>query len=158
EASYYSLSDPVQDVITEQRLQIAGGFGTDSTGTAGYVSYTGIDHVNVTLGSGNDNVTFVTTPHGTTTSVDTGAGDDRVAVRSIDGDVNLTTQGGNDTIYVGSGAGFWQTPGFTNDKGDANGIRAHLTIDGGADGTGQVHDVVAIDDKNDSTPNMGVLT
>ena len=47
--------------------------------------------------------------------------------------MTLNSGDGNDTVAVGSEAGFWPTlGGLTNFKGDANEIRAQLTIDGGA--------------------------
>jgi len=98
----------IQDPTFLSRLTITGtngGFGTDTHGAVGYALYSGIDHVNVTLGSGADQVTFVSTPAGTTTTLDTGAGDDRVAVRSLNGATTIWTRDGNDTVYIGSGAG-----------------------------------------------------
>ena len=102
EASYYSLADPIQDPVTFSRITMSGttsGFGTDTHGAAGFALYTGMDNVNVWLGSGADNATIVSTPAGTTTTLDTGAGNDRVAVR-VDQrrDDDPRRSGGNDTL------------------------------------------------------------
>ena len=137
---------------------------TPAGGAAGDFLYTGIASVSLSLGSGDDLVTVVTT-NTASTSVSTGAGDDRVAVRDIEGSTTVSTGGGDDTIYVGTEAGLWHTTQaptvtadangdkFLNILGDANSIRAVLSIDGGAG-----DDTVAVDDTRDGAPNMGILS
>src|SRR5262249_39401590 len=146
EQAYYSKADPVQQNADVSRITVTG------SGMPGDIIYTGLGSVSLSLGSGNDLVTVETT-HTGSTSISTGGGNDRVAVRDTHGDTTVTTGDGNDTVYVGSEAGLWHTtqvPSVTADAngnkflnvlGDANEIRAALTVDGG-DGT----DVVTVDD------------
>ena len=107
--------------------------------------------VEVTLDQGDNLFTIVSTHAGSTT-VNTGAGADHVAVRSISGPTNVNTGIGNDLVYVGSEAGEWAA-GFVNEHGDGNGIAAFLDIDGG---TG--FDQVDVDDTADNLNDDGTLT
>ena len=146
EQDYYSTTDHVQVAQTVNRLTVTGTGGLPAD-----ILYGGLGSVSLSLGSGNDLVTVAATHTGSTT-IDTGAGNDRVAVRSISGATTVLTSGGNDTVYVGSEAGQWPG-GFTNVRGNANGIAAALVVDGGT-GT----DVVTVDDTFDTTNNNGTLT
>ena len=130
----------------------------------GQILYAGLASVTLSLGSGNDLVTIQST-HDGTTAVNTGAGNDRVAVQAVSGATNINSGTGDDTIYVGSGAGLWHTTQvpavpadangnkFLNVQGDANAIQGEVSIDGG-DGS----DVVTVDDTQDAAPNTGLLT
>ncbi|HEY2543152.1 MAG TPA: hypothetical protein VGH92_08870, partial [Gaiellaceae bacterium] len=96
---------------------------TDITGlgTAG-ISYANFEQLSVTLGSGNDTFTILSTITGPTT-VNGGPGDDSVDVETIAGPTFVNGQAGNDTITVN---GDLANPSTTN------GIGALLTLDGGA--------------------------
>src|SRR5262249_8031463 len=158
EQAYYSTADPKQQKADVRRITVTG------SGIPGDIIYTGLASVSLSLGSGNDLVTVETT-HTGSTSISTGGGNDRVAVRDTHGATSVFTGDGNDTVYVGSEAGLWHTtqvPSVTADAngnkflnvlGDANEIRAALTVDGG-DGT----DVVTVDDTKDTASNIGLLT
>ncbi|HVP75979.1 MAG TPA: hypothetical protein VMS63_08155, partial [Gaiellaceae bacterium] len=167
--AYYSAADPVLVPVQENRITISG-----TGGLADDVIYSGLASVSVHLGGGANHVTVDTTPAGPTsrgtggnasgnavitshtglTTITTLGGADQFAIPAIEGAVTLSTGGGNDTVAVGSEAGFYPTiSGLWNGKGDANEIYGNLTIDGG-DGS----DTVTVDDTQDSTPNIGVLS
>ena len=86
--------------------------------------YSGLEHVSVSTGAGADDV-LVETTHAGTTTVATGGGIDRVAVREINGLTTLLTGDQDDTVHVGTKSGFWPD-GFTNFNGHANGIHTRL--------------------------------
>ena len=162
EPAYYSTADPVSDSTLRYRLDVAGPSGA---GMPGEILYFGLEHVNITLGPGNDLVTVVTTQPGGVTTIETGAGTDRVAVRATQGPAMISTSGGDDTVYVGSQAGLWHTNAvpavqadangdkFLNVQGNGNLIGASLGIDGG---TG--FDLVTVDDTTDTGNNTGSLS
>ena len=151
--AYYTNAQPIQLATPESHITVAS---TTGGGMAGDIIYSGLSAVNLSLGSGNDLVTVVTTHTGTTT-INTGSGNDEVAVRSINGATAVLTGGGSDTIDVGTEAGYWPTVGqFTDVKGNANSIDAQLTIDGGT-GAGTDMDTVTVDDTTDSAANTAVL-
>ena len=162
EQAYYSTTDHVQVAQTVQRITVTGtgGLPTD-------ILYNGLGAVTLSLGSGHDLVTVQATHTGSTT-INTGSNDDRVAVRNISGATTINTGTGNDTVYVGTEAGLWHTTQvpavqadangnkFLNVLGDANSIRAGLTINGGSNAND--NDVVTVDDTQDAHPNIGVLS
>ncbi len=121
-------------------LGMAGGASTKG------VEYSGIEVLNLNLGSGSDTFTILGTHAGTTT-VNTGGGNDRINIRSISGPTTANTGVGNDLVYVGSQAGLGDS------GGTLNAIAAALTIHGGT-GT----DSLFLDDSGDPTANTGVLT
>jgi hypothetical protein len=120
EQLYYLTSDPQQVVQDEQRI-LAQGVG----GMPGSIHYFGIDDVNLFLGAGHDKVTIATT-HTGTTDVDTGGGNDQVAIRTISGDTSVSTGTGNDAISVGSEAGFF--PALISANGTVDDIGALCTF------------------------------
>jgi hypothetical protein len=142
----YYASDPRLQAHDEQRITAIG-----AGGMPGSIHYFGLDEVNLYLGAGDDKVTIATTHTGTTT-VDTGAGNDRIAVRTVSGATTVLAQAGTDAISVGSNAGFWPD-GFVSVNGTVDGIAAKLTVDGGAGG-----DALRLDDTGDTNANNGTLT
>ena len=76
-----------------------------------------LDELKVTLGDGNDSFTIKNTPL-TKFNLVTGSGDDQIAVRKIRSETSVDSGSGDDKLYVGSFAGFWDT-----DKGDRLGYR-----------------------------------
>ena len=77
-------------------------------GTPIELLYVALETVNVSTGSGHDLVTIENTHAGTTT-LSTGNGDDRIAIRTIAGATTVKTGDGTDTVAVGSQAGLWET-------------------------------------------------
>ena len=135
-------------ILTDDRLT---GLGLADDGfvagefVLGGIFYTGLEDLNIELGSGADHLTILST-HTGTTRISTGAGADTVLVRTNAGTTTLYLGEGNDTVLVGTTAG-------TADKGTIDEIDALLGIDGGA-GT----DRVALDDRIDTTSDLGWLT
>ena len=121
--------------------------GTTITGLgmAGGITYSSVEILGLTFGSGDDTFTIISTHVGTTT-VNTGAGADRVNVRTIAGVTTINAGAGADNVYVGTNAG----NGDTN--GNVNSIGANLTVNGDANG-GTLH----VDDSGDTSSN-GSLT
>ena len=172
EQAYYSNADPVLDPAQVNRLTITGATGATGTLPSDII-YSGLASVTVSLGNGNNKLTVDTSvlpvsTHGTggdggpatvtnhtgLTTFTLGSGFDQVAVPSIEGAVTVNTGGGNDTVDVGSEAGFWPTlGGLTDFKGNANLIKAALTIDGGGGS-----DSVTVDDTTDGGHNIGTLS
>ncbi|MEX0323828.1 MAG: LEPR-XLL domain-containing protein [Puniceicoccaceae bacterium] len=112
------------------------------------ITYGGIEHLNIWLGSGSDDFTIVSTHIGTT-DLETADGADEVAIQTIAGTTTILTQADNDTIRVGSAA----TPAAIN-SGDLNNISALLTVDAGTGGS----DLMQVDDTADGLDNAGQLT
>ena len=132
------------------------------TGMPGTIVYFGVENVNLSLGSGNDLVTVQTTATGSSVLIQTGAGNDRIAINGYDsvaglgvrGNTTVWAEGGDDVVYLGSKAGLWSTTGtFLNVNGDANGIHSTITVDGGS-GT----DLVVVNDTNDPLGSNGTLS
>src|SRR4030095_12754877 len=98
--AFYNSAERVQESATFQRFLVEG--------TPQEVLYTALETVNVSTGSAPDLVTIENT-HTTTTTVNTGNGDDRIAVRTIAGPTTVQSGDGNDTMHVGSQAGLWET-------------------------------------------------
>ena len=109
------------------------------------IGYTAIEALNITLGSGNDTVSVVSTHVGTTTMLNTGDGADKVNVASIGDATTIDAGSGDDTVNVGSNA-----PGT---GGNVNAIGALLTVDG----EGGI-DTLNVDDSGDAAANTGTLT
>ncbi|HEX6130279.1 MAG TPA: hypothetical protein VF044_01015, partial [Actinomycetota bacterium] len=132
-------------------------YATRPSGMPGEILWFGVENVVFSTGAGDDTVTVVTT-HANSTSIDTGAGEDRVAVRGVNGQTSISTQGGDDTIHVGSQAGLWEnaTTGvveFLNDRGNLNAIDALLHLDAGA-GT---NDALWLDETGETANDTGTL-
>jgi Ca2+-binding RTX toxin-like protein len=113
-------------------------------GMTGSISYTGLDALNISLGSGDDNFTIASTHNGATT-VRGNAGDDTINVRTLFGATTVDAGSGNDTINVGS-----QAPAT---GGGVGGIAAALLLIGG-DGS----DTINVDDSGDPVARTGTLT
>ncbi|HSO02054.1 MAG TPA: hypothetical protein VLS46_05965, partial [Gaiellaceae bacterium] len=127
------------------------------SGMPGAILYHGVEHVVFSTGAGDDVVTVVTT-HTGSTSIDTGAGEDRAAVRGANGQTSTHTGADDDAVYVGSQAGLWPNAAtsaieFLNDRGTLNAIDAQLFVDGG---TGTL-DRLWLDETGDTADNAGSL-
>ena len=154
EQAYYTTADPVQTPLTLQRITVTG-----AQGMPGDIIYTGLSAVTLKLGSGNDLVTVQST-HTGTTDIQTGAGNDEVAIRAINGPTTVETGAGSDTVDVGSEAGLWldnttHQSSFTDFNGTLAGITSSLTVDGGAATTG---DQLNVDETGDTVGRTGTLT
>ena len=156
ERADYFAEDRKLVVQHEQRL-LATGTG----GMPGSIHWVGIDDVNLFFGAGDDKITIDTT-HAGTTDLETGGGNDQVAVRTISGATSILTQGGTDAVSVGSNAGFWSeydlngvitVTRFISVNGTLDKIAAPLTVDGGAG-----IDALRLDDTGDGNDNTGTLT
>ncbi|MFC1533492.1 hypothetical protein ACFL7M_09040, partial [Thermodesulfobacteriota bacterium] len=154
EQAYYTAADPVQAAETYQRVGIEDQ--QTGSGEPGVILYRGLNQVDVTLGTGDNLVTVVNT-HLAITEINTGSGEDRIAIRDIEGETTINGDDGNDLIHVGSFSGLWETATdtfeFMNVNGQANEIRDLLVINGN-EGDDRVH----IDDTWDTGPNVGILT
>jgi Ca2+-binding RTX toxin-like protein/acetolactate synthase small subunit len=109
-------------------------------GITGSFTYTGVETVEVGLGSGVDTFTIASTITGTTT-VNAGAGADTINVQTIAGATNVNAGADDDTINVG------------NTSNTVDGIAAQLTIQGDAG-----NDVINVKDGDDTNDNTGNLT
>ncbi|MCX5670548.1 MAG: hypothetical protein NTU94_04405, partial [Planctomycetota bacterium] len=141
----YNGGSPSNDVggLTADRLSGLGMGGDAVIGgrlVRGGIGYTGLEAVNIELGSGDDTFTIESTHAGSTTLA-SADGSDTVNVKTLLGHTTIGTGLGNDIINVGS------------DLALLDQITALLTVDGGA-GT----DVLNITDTGDSNDNLGVLT
>ncbi|HEX4527586.1 MAG TPA: hypothetical protein VH108_12695 [Gaiellaceae bacterium] len=162
EQVYYSATDPVTtaaDVRNVHRLTIGATVitYTDSSfpvgvGAGTLPSATTPMALTVHLDAGDNTFTIASTQEGTTL-LTTGAGSDRVAIRSTSGATTVQTGAGNDTVDVGSEAGLW-SEGFIDVNGRTNFIQAALTIDGGGDSGDQLN----VDDTGSSAGKTGTLT
>src|SRR5262249_47679730 len=146
--AYYTNADPVQVKKPADQLTISDMLNGD-------IVYFGLSQVTIKLGDGGNTVTIDDGVNTGTTTIQTGDGNDNIAVRRTNGSLTLNTGAGTDTIDVGSWAGFWNGTltnpvgttvrnaadlGHTNANGTgtsqialpgANGIVGTLTIDGG---------------------------
>ena len=122
-------------------------------GIGGSVTYGGFEILNINLGdaaAGNDFLIESTHGPAAVTNLDSGAGDDEVAIETIDGPTNIFTREGDDDVLVGSGAGL-ANPIPTSTLDD---IQALLTIDAGAG----ADDTLSVFDSGDTSANSGRLT
>ena len=124
-----------------------------STLTDNGITYGSIESLNIVLGSGADEFTILST-HTAPTSLKTGTGDDRVAVRTISGQTSIDTQDGSDTVNVGSLSSPAGTSG--NIGGNVDGIQAALVIEGSTPTSGS--DVLNVDESGELDANDGTLT
>ena len=138
-------------LLTATRLTGLGMGGDDPTvdpAASKGIEYSGIELLTISLGSGADRFTILST-HSNRTIVNAGSGADRVAVRSVSGPTAVNGGDGSDTFYVGSDATLGATPDAdTNANGVVNGIAAELALSGGLNTSG-VGDVANIDNTGD---------
>ena len=93
-------------------------------GMGSELNYSGIDRLDVNLGSGVDAFTVGSTNAGTTVTVNAGGGADAVNVQATSGPTTINAGGGNDLITAGTLA-----PGA---GGTVNAIAGPLTVNGDA--------------------------
>jgi hypothetical protein len=113
-------------------------------GITGNVNYGTTESLTIDLGSGGDTFT-VNETHAGSTVVNGGGGADVINVRAISGATTINTGAGSDTLRVGSLA-----PAA---GGNLLGIRADLTLEGGAD-----NDSITIDSSGYALDSIGTLT
>jgi acrosin len=114
-------------------------------GMTGNVNYATAESLTINLGSGGDTFTVNDTHAGSTFINGGGGGADVINVRAISGATTINAGAGSDTLRVGSLA---PTAG-----GDLMGIRATLTLEGGAD-----NDSITIDNTGSVAAATGSLT
>ena len=127
------------------------------------------DTFEINLGDGDDTFTLNFTPSSPFT-LNTGAGDDRVAVRATEGQATLNLGSGDDLVAVGSQSGLWETTPiasgerasfeptiensqFINYLGNLNAITGSVLVNGGSGS-----DRVTIDETGETVTNTGTLT
>ena len=129
--------------LTETRLS-GLGMGPDTLigdrTLQGGINYLNLELLDIGLGYGQDVFTIEST-HSGRTALRSGAKDDSIEIRTLNGHTLVDTGTGNDTIHVGSSGRL------------ANELGGLLTIVGGDD-----DDVVTVDDSADSDDNVGTLT
>ena len=116
------------------------GLGMGASG----IIYGGLTKLNVSLGSGADAFTIASTSSGTSTTLNTGGGNDTVNILSTSFATTINTQSGADTINVGSLAP------VTN--GILTGLQGGLTV------TGDKSDTLNVDDGGGLASQTGTLT
>ena len=107
------------------------------------------EEVNIQLGTGHDSLLIKNTYTGRT-KINTGAGDDRIAIASTSGNLHIEGDAGNDTLHVANA----DIDGNTSaEQGRLETIMGHLVFDGG-----EGNDRMTVDDSNDSSADPGILT
>jgi Ca2+-binding RTX toxin-like protein len=129
-------------LLTSTRLT---GLGMADGDTAKGIEYTGLENLNITLGTAGDDFTIESTSSTTTTVLNTEGGADRIAVKGTSGLTTVNAGGDGDVINVGSLASVTGNTG-----GTLNAILGALTVNGGT-GT----NTLTFDDTGDSTANTG---
>ena len=143
----------------------------------GGVTYSGLETLNIALGSGSDTMNVDSTAGGVATMIDLGPGNDTVTIRSTAPVSTLTVTGGtgadwfklvaaagtvilngndgDDVFELGSNAAFFSRA--VDSGGIVNGIAGAVTIDGGAP---SASDSLYVDETGDasSAGNDGMLT
>jgi Ca2+-binding RTX toxin-like protein len=117
-------------------------------GTTSGSGYGGIEDLRVHLGSGDDQFLVLGT-YTQATRIDDNGGNDTISVRAIGGATTIDAGAGDDRVNVGSNAS-----ASGNTGGTVNAIGAPLTVAGGAAGA----DVLDVDDGGDGAANTGELT
>ncbi|HEX4999276.1 MAG TPA: LEPR-XLL domain-containing protein, partial [Terriglobia bacterium] len=112
------------------------------------IVYSGIEHLNIDLGSGPDTFTIDSTAAGTETALNTNGGNDTVHVRSIADLTTIHGGAGADTVHVGSLA--------PATGGVVDGIGALLSVHGDDAAVG--NDTLNLDETGDAGANTGALT
>ena len=106
----------------------------------GGITYGSFEDLSILLGYGDDRFTVETTHRGTTT-LDLGAGNDTLTIRTLDGHTLVRGGAGDDTVTIG-------TAGHR-----VNELLAQLAVDGGAG-----RDRVVVDDAANTGSTLGRLT
>ena len=115
----------------------------------GGITYKSLEELNIEQGTGNDSLVIQSTHAGKTT-INTGAGDDRIAIANTGGTLNIEGDAGDDTIHIATSD---LNGTITDAQGRLETIMGHLLFDGGT-GT----DRMTIDDSSDSSAEVGTLT
>ncbi len=160
EQAYYTDAQPLPAAAAFHEVTVTGGM-------PGILYFRGVSRLTIQGGSGNNIDTIVQTQLGNfgtpgtdsiSITLDTGNGNDLVAVDSIQSPVTVNVGSGQDTIAIGSLAGLWPSLpsdalAFLNVNGVVGQISATLTINGGSG-----DDALSIDDTGDSASTTGTLT
>jgi acrosin len=109
-------------------------------GMAGQVDYDAIESLNITLGSGQDTFTVISTHRGET-QINTAVGNDTIDVWAIAGETTVKTGFGDDTVHVG------------NQSQSLRGIQSDLVIRGSLGS-----DVLQITNTGATTDPSSVIT
>ena len=138
--------------LTGDRL-IGFGMGDDTVIGGrllpGGITYKSLEELNIELGTGNDSLVIENTHAGKTT-INTGAGDDRIAIANTSGTLNVEGDAGDDTLHIATAD---LNGNVADSEGHLETIMGHLLFDGGA-GT----DRLTVDDSSDSSSEVGTLT
>ncbi|MFN8705806.1 MAG: beta strand repeat-containing protein, partial [Planctomyces sp.] len=141
----YNNASPANESVTITDSRVFGlGMGPDTViggeSFAGGISYSGIENLNLELGSGRNTITVESTHQGET-QISSGSGEDTVSVKTIAGHTVIRTGTGSDTVTVSS------------DNHLIDQIGGLLVLES-TDG----NDTLNIDDSADVNNNEGVLT
>ena len=132
------------------------GLGMGADDPAKGIEYSGIETLNIGLGSDRDTFTIEGTHNGVT-NLDGNGGADIINIRTISGPTSVDAGTGSDTVNVGSNTqGTTALPDSIN-GGTVNAIAASLTINGN-DPSGSGSDVLNVDDTGEGATNTGTLT
>jgi hypothetical protein len=159
-----NVSDTGDSAVSTSTLS-----GTTLTSTAfaagGSLSYSSITTLNVSMGRGGNTFTVAGTVPGTTTTVNSGTGNDTVNLTGTSSSLTVNTQAGTDTVNVQSiGAPASINAGGGNDAinvfssalangGTLSGIAGLLTVNGGSGST-----TVNVSDTGDRTASTSTLS
>ena len=155
----YNSDSPSNDVgtLTEDRLT-GFGIGGDTVISgrliAGGIHYKELESFNLFLGSGDDSL-VVDSTHKGYTAIHLNDGDDRVAIRSTNGDIEVKGGEGDDSVRLAS-SGHVDAAGeyvLSADTGRLENIHGHVAFDGEA-GT----NTMSVDERSDSSTETGILT
>jgi hypothetical protein len=150
----YNGDSPSNDagVLTGDRLT-GFGIGGDSViggrEIEGGIRYVSLEEFNFEMGSGNDSLVIEGTHAGKTT-INTGSGDDRVAISETSGTLVIEGDDGDDTVHIATSD---LNGNVDATQGRVETIMGHLTFDGG-DGV----DRMTINDSSDSSAEAGTIT
>ncbi len=111
---------------------------------SGGILYSGLSALNLSLGSGGNTFTVASTASGTTTTVNSGAGNDLVNIQTIASALNINTGLGVNTINLGSLA--------SATGGTVNTLQGPITL------TGSGADTLNVDNTGTAAATTGTLT
>ena len=150
----YNGDSPSNDsgVLSEDRLT-GFGIGGDTVISGreieGGIKYVSLEELNFEMGSGDDSL-VITDTHAGKTTINAGAGDDRIAVATTSGTLNIEGDLGNDTLHVATSEFDGSS---SSDQARLEIIMGHLVFDGG-----EGVDRMIVDDSNDGSSESGILT